>query len=398
MAEAPAPLSVSALTYRIKQSLESGFTSLRVEGELSNCKFATSGHFYFVLKDDRAQIAGVMWRSKVDGLAIAPADGMKVLVAGRLTVYEVRGVYQLDASSIRPLGVGELQAAFERLKSKLEAEGLFGEGRKKPIPGFPERIGIVTSPTGAALQDMLRAIRGRYPAVEVVLAPVRVQGAGAAEEIAEAIAQLNRLGGVEVLIVARGGGSLEDLWAFNEETVARAIAASKVPVISGVGHEVDVTIADLVADIRATTPTQAALLALPDRAALLENLRELCYTMRENAGTLLRSHRRDIATILKSYAFNRPVDLLRQFTQRRDDLSRTLVTSVTHDLALRKSRLTALRQRLDALGPDHVLRRGYAIVRKQGTAVQSRAALRPGDAIETTFHDGAVRSTVDRKP
>ena len=396
MPESPAPLTVSALTYRIKQALEGGFPSLRVEGELSNCKFAASGHFYFVLKDDRAQIAGVMWRSRVDGLAVTPADGMKVLVAGKLAVYEVRGVYQIDASSIRPLGVGELQAAFERLKAKLEAEGLFSEARKKPLPQFPSRIGIVTSPTGAALQDMLRAIRQRYPAVEVVITPVRVQGAGAAEEIADAVRQLNVLGSVDVLIVARGGGSLEDLWAFNEEPVARAIAASDVPVISGVGHEVDVTIADMVADVRATTPTQAAMLALPDRAALLENLRELCYTMRERLGMLLESHRRDISTILKSYAFNRPVDLLRQFAQRRDDLSRALVMAGTHDLTLRKTRLAALHQHLDALGPARVLQRGYAIVRKQGHAVQSRKALGPGDSIETTFHDGTVRSTVDR--
>jgi exodeoxyribonuclease VII large subunit len=332
----------------------------------------------------------------MEGMSVTPADGMKVLVAGRLAVYEVRGVYQIDAASIRPLGVGELQAAFERLKSKLEAEGLFAESRKKPVPAFPERIGIITSPTGAALQDMLRAIRGRYPGVEVIVAPVRVQGAGAAEEIARAIAQLNLLGEVDTLIVARGGGSLEDLWAFNEESVARAIAASQIPVISGVGHEVDVTIADLVADVRATTPTQAALLALPDRTALLENLRELCYTMRDRLGTQVKTHRREISAILKSYAFNRPVDLLRQHTQRRDDLSRTLVSAGTHDLTLRKARLDALHQRLDALGPSRVLQRGYAIVRKHGHAVQSRKGLSPGDAMETTFHDGTVRSTVDR--
>jgi len=395
MPETPAPITVSALTYRIKQSLEGGFPALLVEGELSNCKFATSGHFYFVLKDEHAQIAGVMWRSRVGGLSVTPADGMKVLVTGRLTVYEVRGVYQIDATAIRPLGVGALQEAFERLKMKLEAEGLFDGARKKPLPAFPERIGIVTSPTGAALQDMLRAIRGRYPAVEVILAPVRVQGPGAAEEIAQAIAQLNRLGGIDVLIVGRGGGSLEDLWAFNEEVVARAIAASDVPVISGVGHEVDFTIADLAADVRATTPTQAAMLAVPDRTALLENLRELCYTMREHVGALLDLRRRDITNILKSYAFNRPVDLLRQYTQRRDDLSRALATAGTHDLALRNARLTALRQRLDALGPEQVLQRGYAIVRRSGKAVQSRAVLKPRDPIEITFHDGAVRSTVD---
>ncbi|MEK7671074.1 MAG: exodeoxyribonuclease VII large subunit, partial [Bacteroidota bacterium] len=236
-------LTVTELTKRIKQTLETGFSSVTIEGEISNFKFHSSGHMYFALKDSGATISAVIWRSRVPFLSFTPEDGMKVVATGRITVYEVRGNYQIDITSMRPLGVGELQVAFEKLKRKLAAESLFDEEHKKPLPEFPERIGIVTSETGAALQDMLHILRRRFPAVEVILYPVRVQGAGAGNEIAQAIADFNRFGEVDVLIVGRGGGSLEDLWAFNEEVVARAIYKSKIPIISAVGHEIDFTIA-----------------------------------------------------------------------------------------------------------------------------------------------------------
>jgi exodeoxyribonuclease VII large subunit len=388
------PTTVTVLTRRIKQSLETSFPSVLVQGELSNCKLHTSGHFYFVLKDESAQIAGVLWRSRVGGLSFSPQDGMKVVVTGRVTVYEVRGAYQLDASSIRPVGVGELQQAFEELKRRLDAEGLFALEHKRPLPEFPARIGIVTSPTGAALQDMLRVLRKRFPAVEVVLAPARVQGAGAAAEIAAAIRDCNALGGIDVLIVGRGGGSLEDLWAFNEEVVARAIAASRIPVVSAVGHEVDVTIADFVADERAPTPTAAAARVVPDRRVLLDNLRDSWYSMHENVRQLISRRRETVRHFLTSYGFNRPLDVQRRHAQRLDELQRTMVTAAGHRVGMAGARVQAVQQRLAALDPERVLHRGYALVLKEGTIVSTRTALHPDDDIDIRFHDGTVSSRV----
>ncbi|MBI4546997.1 MAG: exodeoxyribonuclease VII large subunit, partial [Ignavibacteriae bacterium] len=237
-------LTVSELTRRIKSVLETGFLDVSVQGEISNCKLHSSGHLYFTLKDESSQLQAVMWRGRVMNLFFTPQDGMKVIARGNITVYEVRGIYQIDVLQLQPLGTGELQLAFERLKQKLAAEGLFAPEHKKPLPGYPARIGIVTSPTGAAIQDILSIISRRNPAVEVILYPVRVQGSGAAEEIATAIRDFDRYGEIDVMIVGRGGGSLEDLWAFNEEIVARAIYDSKIPIISAVGHEIDFTIAD----------------------------------------------------------------------------------------------------------------------------------------------------------
>jgi len=387
-------LTVTELTRKIKQILESGFSSITLQGELSNVKLHTSGHMYFSLKDEGAQISGVMWRSRVPSLTFAPEDGTKVVVTGRVTVYEPRGQYQIDAASMRPLGVGELQVAFEKLKQKLAAEGLFESARKKPLPEFPMRIGIVTSETGAALHDMLTGFRRRFPAVTVILRPSKVQGAGAAEDIARGIADFNEHGGVDVLIVGRGGGSLEDLWAFNEEIVARAIAASRIPVISAVGHEVDFTIADFVADLRAPTPTAAAELAVPEQRRLLEVLRESFYTMRGHVASLIEDHRTHIRNLLGSYAFNRPVDLLRQSNQRFDEATRTLKSTTDHQYALVRARATALQQRFASLDPRQVLKRGYAIVSRDGRFVTGRGMLQSGDLIDVEFHDGEVRSRV----
>ena len=390
----PSILTVSEVTRQIKQTLERGFSSVTVQGELSNTKLHTSGHFYFTLKDDLAQISGVMWRSRMQGMSFKPEDGMKVIVNGRLTVYEVRGVYQIDAASIRPLGIGELQVAFDKLKQKLLAEGLFAEARKKPLPLYPSTIGIVTSQTGAALHDMLTVFRRRFPALTVILRPTRVQGPGAAQDIAAAIAELNECDDVDVMIVGRGGGSLEDLWAFNEEVVARAIASSGIPVVTAVGHEVDFTIADFVADLRAPTPTAAAELTVRDRAALLELLRDSSYTMRQNVEIMLDDRRKRITNLLGSYAFNRPIDLLRQFSQRFDEAGRSLESSTDHLFALTRSRYTGLHHRMAALDPRLVLKRGYAIVSRDGSIVNGRAELNTEDLIDLEFHDGTIRSRV----
>lgn len=387
-------LSVTEVTRRIKQTLERGFTSLSVMGEISNFKLHSSGHMYFALKDSGAMISAVVWRSRAEFLSFMPEDGMNVIANGRISVYEIRGSYQLDITSLRPVGAGELQIAFEKLKRRLAAEGLFDEEHKKPLPEFPERIGIITSETGAALQDMLRVVQQRFPAIEVILAPVRVQGAGAAREIANAIRDFNAYGKVEVLIVARGGGSLEDLWAFNEEVVARAIYASTIPVVSAVGHEIDFTIADFVADLRAPTPSAAIALVVPDRFALLDTLRNNWYHIHENVQQVVSTHKERIRNLLRSYAFNKPIDVLRQYSQRVDELERSMTAALLHTIALLQARADSLRHQLIALDPSMVLRRGYAIVRKNGRLIGSRSHLHAQDEIAVEFHDGTVRSKV----
>jgi exodeoxyribonuclease VII large subunit len=388
------PLSVSALTQRIKLSLERAFPSLAIVGELSNVKLHTSGHLYFTLKDESAQVSGVMWRSRVPSLKFKPADGMKVVVQGRITVYEVRGTYQIDITSMRTLGAGDLQMAFEELKRKLMEEGLFATDRKRALPAYPECIGIITSPTGAVLHDMLHVFKRRYPVASLIFRPTRVQGSGAAQDIAAALAEMNKLGGMDLIILARGGGSLEDLWPFNEEVVARAIAGSRIPVISGVGHEVDFTIADFVADLRAPTPTAAAEMAVPDRRAIIELLENSRYTMAQALENRISLQRRHIQQLLKSYAFNRPVDLLGRHSQHLDELTRSMSTSLAHRYELTAARLKGLGERLFGLDPRMVLKRGYAIVRKNGVITGVRSDLKVRDGVEIEFADGNVRSTI----
>ena len=297
---------------------------------------------------------------------------------------------------IQPLGIGELQLAFERLKQKLDAEGLFDAEHKKPIPEFPECIGLVTSETGAALQDIRSVLSRRHPSVEVVLAPVRVQGAGAAEEIADAINQMNQFGGIDVLIVGRGGGSLEDLWAFNEEIVARAIYASKIPIMSAVGHEIDFSIADFAADLRAPTPSAAAELVVRDRSEFLEDIGNLCYTMRGALDKQVSGFRERTASLVTSYSFNRPKDLVREFSQRVDELERSLGISYAHNAQIVHQKYDSLQQQLQALNPGGVLKRGYAIVRKEGRIVSSAGLLGYGDEADIQFHDGTVGVKVEK--
>jgi len=389
-------ITITELTRQIKFSLESSFPRVWVEGEISNFKQHTSGHLYFTLKDDGAQLSALMWRSRVVNLTFQPEDGMKVIAHGSITVYPPRGNYQLDVEQIQPIGLGELQLAFERLKQKLDAEGLFDVEHKKPIPEFPECIGLVTSETGAALQDIRSVLSRRHPSVEVILAPVRVQGAGAAEEIADAIKHLNQYGGIDVLIVGRGGGSLEDLWAFNEEVVARAIYASKIPIISAVGHEIDFSIADFVADLRAPTPSAAAELVVRDRSELLEDIGNLCYTMRGALDNQLSGLRERTASLVTSYSFNRPKDLIREFSQRVDELERSLGISFAHVAQIVHQKYNSFQQQLQALNPGGVLKRGYAIVRKKGRIVSSADLLGYGDEADIQFHDGNVGVKVEK--
>jgi exodeoxyribonuclease VII large subunit len=387
-------LTITEITRQIKLSLEQRFPRIWVQGEISNFKRHTSGHLYFTLKDEGAQISAAMWRSRAEGLLFQPETGMKVIARGSITVYPPRGSYQLDVEQLTPVGVGELQLAFEKLKRKLAAEGLFDESHKKPIPEYPERIGIITSETGAALQDIRSVLGRRFPAVEVILLPVRVQGAGAAEEVAQAIADMSHFGKVDVMIVGRGGGSLEDLWAFNEEIVARAIYNSRIPVISAVGHEIDFSISDFVADLRAPTPSAAAELVVHDRSELLELLRNSCYTMQGNLEERLSTLRDRVQGLVSSYSFNRPKDLLRESSQRVDELERSLTMKYSHLVQLLYQSHLTLQHRLTALNPKNVLRRGYALVRKEGDLVTSAGALHTGDDATIQFHDGTVETRV----
>ncbi len=387
-------LTVGELTQQIKYSLETKFPRIWVQGELSNVKFHTSGHLYFTLKDESAQLSAAMWRSRVGSLAFEPADGMKVVATGSITVYPPRGSYQISVDQLQPLGVGELQLAFERLKQKLAAEGLFDASRKRPLPEFPERIGIVTSETGAALQDIRSVLSRRMPSVKVLLMPVRVQGSGAAEEIAKGIRDANAYGALDVLIVGRGGGSLEDLWPFNEEVVARAIASSRIPIISAVGHEVDFSISDFVADVRAATPSAAAELVVRDRADLIETLRNISYTMKDVLTVQIAETRARVRSLVKSYSFNRPRDLMRESAQRLDDLDHRLSQASLRSTEVARQRHVALSGRLEALSPRNVLQRGYAMVRSNGRVVTRAERLKPGDAANIEFADGAVETQV----
>ncbi|MBU1298470.1 MAG: exodeoxyribonuclease VII large subunit [Bacteroidetes bacterium] len=394
-------LSVSEITRQIKSVLETNFNDIIVQGEISNFKRHSSGHLYFTLKDENASLSAVMWRGRAAHLFFTPQDGMKVLARGSISVYEVRGSYQIDVISLQPLGIGELQVAFEKLKQKLAAEGLFDESHKKPLPEYPERIGIVTSPTGAAIQDMLNIISRRFPGVEIFLYPVKVQGVGAAEEIANAICDFNeykksdsRKFGVDVLIVGRGGGSIEDLWAFNEEIVARAIFASKIPVVSAVGHEIDFTIADFVADLRAPTPSAAAELVVPNRFELIENIRNFHYTIKRNLEERVIDGRELIDNILSSYAFNSPKDRMRQYSQRLDEFDRLIRIKIAHKLLLVKQNLKQVTHRIESLDSGLVLKRGYAIVYKDSRLVDSAFKIEHGDDIGIKFKDGTVDATV----
>jgi len=389
-------LSVTEITRKIRIYLEETFPQVWIQGEISNCRRHTSGHLYFTLKDETAQISALMWQSNLETLLFAPEDGMKVIVRGAITVYPPKGNYQIDVDKMQPVGIGELQLAFEKLKQKLAAEGLFDPRRRKPIPVYPENIGIITSESGAALHDMKSVLERRFPSIGVVVLPVRVQGPGAAQEIAQAIVDMNRYGRVDVIIVGRGGGSLEDLWAFNEEIVARAIHASRIPVVSAVGHEIDFTISDFVADLRAPTPSAAAELVVRDRAELLETLRNMSYTMKQTLTDRVNGYFERVKSLVESYSFNRPKDYLREFAQTLDEFERSLQLKFHHFVELTFQKQLNFSQRLESVNPRGVLKRGYTMVRHKGTVVTSSKKLEVGERAVIEFHDGEVPTRVER--
>jgi exodeoxyribonuclease VII large subunit len=435
-----AVLTVSELTARIKTRLEEGFPAVWVEGEISNLRLPSSGHAYFTLKDDQAQIRAVLFRGRGRRVRFELEDGLQVLAFGGLDVYALRGEYQLVVELMEPKGLGVLQLAFAQLKRKLEAEGLFDPARKRPLPRFPRTIGIVTSLSGAAIRDMLHIIGRRFADLRIVIAPVRVQGEEAPGEIVRAIANLCEVGGLDVVIVGRGGGSIEDLWAFNDERVARVIAACPVPVISAVGHETDFTIADFVADLRAPTPSGAAELVVREKLEVVRTLMDLYARLGQAARDQVHRRRERVDLLARRRVLTDPARALRDLHRRLDDLggrlrgglrasqrqvahrvalathalrshtaaariagARALLgqlggrldTGATHRLKAARHRFEKLVGRLESLSPLGVLARGYSLTRLRSGAVVRRAAqTQPGDAIEILLHQGVLGARV----
>jgi exodeoxyribonuclease VII large subunit len=437
----PQIYSVSDITGDVKSILESAFDSIWVEGEISNLRIAGSQHSYFVLKDDRSQIRCVLFKGYRAGLQFQPEDGDQVILFGRVTVYESRGEYQLIVENIEPRGLGALQKSFEQLKIRLSEEGLFNEGKKKKIPEFPWKVGVVTSTTGAAIRDILNVIQRRNPKVSVLVYPVKVQGEGAAAQISEAIQHMNGINDVDVLIIGRGGGSIEDLWAFNEEIVARAISKSTIPVVSAVGHEIDFTISDFVSDLRAPTPSAAAELVVPVLDEKTQKLNEMTGQLLK----IIRNKTLKYEDLLKSFVnrrfFKDPMSIFQPHVQRLDDLNNRLfrgldiwvliqgekLSRMIHQLLqltpekniyqfkektellqnrlmqdigfiLRseKNRLDSVLKNLNALSPLSILDRGYSITNFQGKAITHSDQIQPKDSVSIHLARGRLDCTVNR--
>ena len=390
-------LSITQINEYIRGKMDEDrlLLQLAVRGEISNYKMYPSGHHYFTLKDENAALKCVMFKTSASKLRFRPENGMKVIAMGRITVYPRDGAFQLYCSAMSMDGIGDLYAAFEQLKAKLAAQGLFAPEHKKPLPQFPKTIGIVTSSAGAAVHDMLRILKKRYPIVKVRLLPVRVQGAEAPGEIAAAIRYANHYKLADLLIVGRGGGSIEDLWAFNDERVAYAIYASEIPVISAVGHEPDVTISDYVADLRAATPSNAAELAVPDQAALLQSMDAAASAMASALSGKLRHARQRLHVLAQSPALVSPTGYLEQRQQSLEHLKSRLIGAQMQQIQRKKQRYIGNTAKLDAMSPLKVLTRGYSIVSADdGTIVRSVRQTAPGREVQVMLSDGSLRATV----
>jgi exodeoxyribonuclease VII large subunit len=387
--------TISELNAQIHELLESSFSELWIEGEISNCKAYPSGHTYLSLKDDKAQVRAVLFKGASFGVKFKFADGLKVLVRARVTSYEPRGELQLVIQAAEPREKGALQLALEQLKAKLKAEGLFDEERKKPLPPYPKIVGVVTSGQGAAVRDMINVLSRRWPGLEIRVWPVKVQGEGAAAEIAEAVRGFNALApDTQVLLVGRGGGSIEDLWAFNEEPVARAIAESRIPVVSCVGHETDWTIADFVADLRAPTPSAAAELVVPEKAAVLDRLVELEDAMAQTVLDRVEALARRLAYAAGHPLLQDPRRLWEQRAQRVDELAARLPEAERRLVERLELRLAATAGRLDAISPLKVLGRGYAIAMRGGKALTKASQAKTGDEVRVRLHEGELTCEV----
>lgn len=391
-------LTVTSLTKSIKQLLESGFPSIWVEGEISNYINHSSGHRYFTLKDEGAQIKCVIWKGMSRYLFFEPQNGMKVKACGQVTVYEKSGQYQLTVTNMQPAGIGALEIAFQQLKIKLEKEGLFDPEHKRPLPEYPQRIGIVTSPTGAAVRDIINIMNRRAPWVELIIRPTLVQGEGAAADIAKAIEEFNEFAQTDLLIVGRGGGSLEDLWPFNEEIVARAIYNSGIPVISAVGHQIDFTIADFVADLRAPTPSAAAEIAVPDGGELKgyfgDTFKRICAAQISN----IQSNQERLMGLVSRYGIRRPLEIINNRAQRLDDLYQHFNKSAVHAVDQYINRLAVINARLESASPKNIMNRGYAFVSssKTGETIKAFTQVAVGDDIDVRLFKGSLSAKIAR--
>ncbi len=393
-------LTITQLNEYIRGKLDGDnlLNAVAVKGEISNYKLYPSGHHYFTLKDESSALKCVMFKGNALRLRFRPENGMKIIAMGKVSVFPRDGAYQLYCTAMAMDGIGDLYAAFEQLKKKLQAQGLFDPTHKKPIPQFPGTIGIITSSAGAAVHDMLRILNKRYPLAKVRLLPVRVQGVEAPGEIAAAIRYANYHNLADLLIVGRGGGSIEDLWAFNEEIVAHAIYESRIPVISAVGHEPDVTISDYVADLRAATPSNAAELAVPDRDALVQALDSMANAMGNSLNRQIKGYRQHLDVLSRSPALRSPTGYLEQKQRQLTLLANRLVAAENQNIAQNSKRYIALTAKLDAMSPLKVLTRGYSMVQNaEGNVIRSVSQVEPGERITVSLSDGMVSATVMEK-
>ena len=389
-------LTVAQLSWLIKDALESRFPSLWVGGEISDLAQPKSGHIYLTLKDDDAQIRGVIWRSTASRLPFELKDGQQVICQASVDVYPPRGVYQLIIRNIEPQGLGKLQLALKQLQQKLHAEGLFDPRHKQPLPAFPRRIAFVTSPTGAAIRDFLEVVRRRWKAIEVLVIPANVQGAAAAPEIVRGIQVANQLRPApDVLVVGRGGGSMEDLWCFNDERVVREVFASSIPVVSAVGNGIDVTLCDLVADVRALTPSEAAELVVPSLSDVEDKLRHLRQHLVRNLQNRAAQSRSQLEALSRHRAFRRPLDRIHDLQRRLDECEARAVRAVRLQRQLAERSLTEFAARLETLSPLAVLSRGYSVTQSEQVGViHDSNQVRPGDTITTRLARGVIQSKV----
>lgn len=437
----PKIYTVSALTEQIKACLEESFDFVWVEAEISNFRAPSSGHFYMVLKDEKAQIRAVMFRPQTRYLKFTPEDGMKVITQGRVGVYQQRGEYQIILDYIEPLGIGALALALEQLKKKLAAQGVFDKERKKPLPFLPQRVAVITSPTGAAIRDFLKVIHRRFANIEITIVPVKVQGEGAEKEIIAALEMVNRELAVDVIVLTRGGGSLEDLWAFNQEELAHAIRASKIPVVSAVGHEIDITISDLAADLRAPTPSAAAELLVVEKESLVARLNELKgrllsgfnlyrnnlsqrllllskglrdpkkgiadYWLRLDdlssrlirlMGLAMKENRKRLTSEFRALISRSPEKTLSVLHQKRNFQRRSMTLIMAKRIDENRMRLSLLEERIKDLSPFSVLRRGYSITRKlpEGRVLRDVSELKKGDRLDIILAEGALESRIEK--
>lgn len=388
--------SVGELTANIKYLLENSLPTIWLQGEISNLKNHYSGHLYFSLKDEQAQISAVMWRTRAQSLLFRPEDGQQVRVLGNIRLYEKSGRYQIDIVRMIDAGAGELQRAFEQLKKKLADEGLFDEDRKKQLPEHPKTIAVVTSPTGAAIRDILNVLKRRAPYIRVIVRPAKVQGAGAAQDITRAIQEINKHTDADIMIVGRGGGSLEDLWAFNEEAVARAISASRIPVVSAVGHEIDFSIADFCADLRAPTPSAAAELVSGDAGALKDTLLAMEQRMRRSLLQQIGFYRNRLRAQQQSYGLRRLEDLIYQYQTRVSDLQTRLWALYKQNIHSKRVAVLAMQKNLDSLNPRNILKRGYSISMVNGKVLRDVTQVEKGMTLTTLLANGRIESIADR--